>query len=58
MKQQERAMGATFGVANQSRWFDDYRELPFILDGGCHQIEVVYDSHSEQVESVECNGSV
>lgn len=53
-RDQERA--ETMGKAGQSRWFENYREMPFVLDGGCGFIEITYDPRSKQIESTECNG--
>jgi hypothetical protein len=50
------ALAATLGEAGQSRWFDDYLELPTILDGGCNAVTIIYDPRAKQVESAECNG--
>ena len=47
-----------FGAAGQSRWFSDYRALPSISDGGCDQINIVYDPLTETFESANCNGLV
>jgi hypothetical protein len=52
----DQASAVTQGAAGQSRWFEDYRELPTILDGGCDVITIIYDPHAKQVESAECNG--
>lgn len=30
----KKAAAEVFGQANQTRWFDDYRKLPMILEGG------------------------
>ncbi len=53
---EEKAAAELFGQANQSRWFDDYRDLPMILDGGCDQIEIVFDPSSRVIQSAQCNG--
>lgn len=53
---EERAAAELFGRANQSRWFDDYRDLPVILDGGCDQIEIIFDPNSRAIQSAQCNG--
>jgi hypothetical protein len=52
----DKALAATLGEAGQSRWFDDYLELPTILDGGCNAVTIIYDPRAKQVESAECNG--
>ena len=52
----DEALAATLGKAGQSRWFDDYLELPRILDGGCNAVTIIYDPHTKKVESAECNG--
>ncbi|MFL9839489.1 hypothetical protein ABS767_00815 [Sphingomonas sp. ST-64] len=53
---QEKAAADLFGQADQSRWFDDYRDLPRMLDGGCDLIEIVFDPKSHRVQSALCNG--
>lgn len=58
MKQQDRATTVSYGAANESRWFDDYLELPMILDGGCAQVTIVFEPRSETIETAECNGSI
>ncbi|MBH0115214.1 hypothetical protein I5E68_19970 [Novosphingobium sp. YJ-S2-02] len=55
-KQQDAATAARFGAADEARWFDDYRELPGFLDGGCSQVEIIFDPRSKQIERAECNG--
>ncbi len=52
----DEVMAASFGQADQSRWFDDYRDLPMIMDGGCSLIEIIYDPQSQLIESTQCNG--
>jgi len=53
---QEKATVDLFGQANQSRWFEDYRDLPMMLDGGCNLIEVIFDPQSKHIQSAKCNG--
>lgn len=55
---QEDATADLFGQVNQSRWFDNYDDLPMILDGGCDLIEIIFDPQSQQIESTQCNGEV
>ena len=52
----EKASAELFGQANQARWFDDYRELPMILDGGCILVEIIFDPKSHRIQSAQCNG--
>ena len=52
----EKAAADLFGQANQTRWFDDYRELPMTLDGGCGLIQIVFDPQSKLIQSAQCNG--
>ena len=52
----EKATADLFGEADQTRWFDDYRELPMIFDRGCDVIEITYDPQSHLMQSVQCNG--
>lgn len=54
----EKAIAKQFGQANQSRWFDDYLELPMITDGGCELIEIIFDPHSQSIQSAQCDGAV
>lgn len=54
----EKAAAEVFGQANQTRWFDDYRKLPMILDGGCDLIEIIFDPQSHLIQSVQCNGDL
>ncbi|WP_337847338.1 hypothetical protein [Sphingomonas sp.] len=54
---EEKAIAELFGQANQSRWFEDYRDLPMLLDGGCDQIEIVFDPNSRAIQSAQCNGN-
>jgi 5-deoxy-D-glucuronate isomerase len=53
---QDKAMAAMLGQADQSRWFDDYLDLPVVLDGGCNLIEIIFDPQSQRIESTRCNG--
>lgn len=53
---QEDATADRFGDANQSRWFDNYGDLPMIVDGGCDLIEIIFDPQSRKIESTRCNG--
>lgn len=43
-------------AAGKRRWLDDYRDLPWINDGGCAQIEVIFDKETSAVKRAECNG--
>lgn len=52
----DQALAAKQGNAGQSRWFDDYLELPTIMDGGCDVVTIIYDPRAKRVESAECNG--
>ena len=53
---QERAIEDRFGQANQARWFNDYRELPMIADGGCDLIEIIFDPQFQTIQYARCNG--
>lgn len=53
---QEKATVDLFGQANQTRWFEDYRDLPMMLDGGCNLIEIIFDPQSQLIQSTQCNG--
>ncbi len=53
---QEKAIEDRFGQANQARWFNDYRELPMIDDGGCNLIEIIFDPQFQIIQYARCNG--
>ena len=42
--------------AGSRRWFKSEQELPFISDGGCSQITVIFDKPKGIVKSADCNG--
>ena len=44
--------------AGRRRWFNDYRRLPFIYDGGCLQVNIEYDVAAHRVVRASCNGYV
>ena len=48
----------SYGTAGETRWFDNYLEMPFINDGGCLQIDIVFDPLTSVIESVKCNGAI
>lgn len=54
----DEAMAVEFGQAGQSCWFDDYRDLPVIDDGGCSLIEIIFNPPSQLIESTRCNGEL
>lgn len=56
MAQQDEAAASIFDVADKSRWFDNYLELPAIMDGGCSQVTIIFDPSSKDIESADCNG--
>jgi hypothetical protein len=58
LERQDAQWTKAIGAAGESRWLDDYRDLPGIFDGGCMQIEVRFDPRSNEIKSVACNGSV
>lgn len=51
-----KATADLFEQANKSRWFDDYRDLPMMFDGGCNLIEIIFDPQSQLIQSTRCNG--
>ena len=55
---QEKATAKLFGQDNQTRWFDDYHELPMVLDGGCDLIEIIFDPQSHLIQSAQCSGAL
>ncbi|GGA08977.1 hypothetical protein GCM10010923_19080 [Blastomonas marina] len=52
----EKATADLFGQANQSRWFDNHRDLPMMDDGGCNLIVIIFDPQSQLIQSTKCNG--
>jgi hypothetical protein len=42
--------------AGQRRWLKDKRELPFINDGGCMEVDVTFNKAKWAVTSIQCNG--
>jgi len=58
MREMDERIAATFGEANQSRWFASPGELPSMYDGGCAQIEIVFDPVAGHFDRVQCNGVV
>lgn len=52
----DRLMAQRDGRAGQSRWLEDYSYLPFMSDGGCLLIEIVFDPKTQEFERVACNG--
>lgn len=45
-----------FGTTGQSRWINDVNHLPWISDGKCLQVTIIYDPAAKQFLSVRCNG--
>ncbi len=43
-------------AAGEREWLKSPRDLPFISDGGCAQITVIFDKAKSAVLSAECNG--
>jgi hypothetical protein len=43
-------------AAGQRRWFDDFRKLPLIHDGGCMVVNIVFNPTTRRVEHAFCNG--
>ncbi len=56
LRQQHAAIAAQLGTVGQSRWFDDYLELPAISDGGCDVLDILFNPNSGQIEHIACNG--
>lgn len=42
--------------AGQRRWLKDKRDLPFINDGGCMEVDVTFNRAKSTVTSIQCNG--
>jgi hypothetical protein len=42
--------------AGERRWFKDRQELPHMNDGGCSEVDVVFDKAKSVVLSLTCNG--
>jgi hypothetical protein len=45
------------GVAGESRWLDRADDMPIRFDGGCSQINILFDLRTREVEQAFCNGS-
>jgi hypothetical protein len=54
----ENAAAERSGQPNQSRWLDNYGDLPMILDVFCNLIEIIFDPQSQRIEITQCNGKV
>ncbi len=48
-------IGSKKRKAGQSYWVS-VDNIPFVLDGGCGYITVIYNKSSEELDSIECNG--
>lgn len=44
--------------AGERRWVKDERELPFMSDGGCGQVTVIFNQARSAITSVRCNISL
>mgnify|MGYP005821901355 FL=1 len=55
-RRQEDEAAARRAKRGASRWFSSVDDLPYIFDGGCGFIEVVYDPAIDRIVSVQCNG--
>jgi hypothetical protein len=42
--------------AGKRRWMKSEQNLPFISDGGCAQVTVIFEKAKSVVKSAECNG--
>ena len=40
----------------ERKWVADEDELPFMMDGGCMQVTVVFDKAKSVIRSAHCNG--
>jgi len=56
IREMEEGLSETFGKANESRWFKSSDDLPHMEDGGCSQINIIFDLRLDTFEQVECNG--
>ncbi len=43
-------------AAGKRSWLIDPEKMPFIFDGGCRQVTVLYDTTTDRLLSVACNG--
>lgn len=43
-------------ASGERQWFDDYRKLPHISDGGCMVVNVIFNLSRHRVEDTFCNG--
>ena len=44
-------------AVGKRQWLEDRRDLPFVNDGGCMEVDVVFDPSKARVKSVDCNGT-
>jgi hypothetical protein len=44
-------------LAGESRWLDRADDMPIRFDGGCSQINILFDLRTREVEQAFCNGS-
>lgn len=42
--------------AGERRWFADRNRMPIMFDGGCAQVNILYDPRTRRFERVSCNG--
>lgn len=42
--------------AGERRWLADPMNMPVMADGGCGQVNILYDPRTRQFEHVSCNG--
>lgn len=54
---QEAEARAAETPAGHRRWFARPRDMPMIFDGGCAQVNIVYDVAGRQITQVMCNGN-
>ncbi|MFY7745686.1 MAG: hypothetical protein ACOVQY_09670 [Erythrobacter sp.] len=45
-----------YAPTGESRWIGNFDDYPSLMDGGCLQIQVIYDLAKQHVEGVWCNG--
>lgn len=43
-------------LLKRRQWLEDQRDLPFLMDGGCNQVTVLFDKTTSTVTHADCNG--
>ncbi len=56
MKAEKAAAEARWGVAGKRYWRDSTDDFPIMDDGGCEQINIIYDTATKRFDYAMCNG--